>query len=165
MSITNGIIAQSHTNYAVINANAGCILRGQKYEHTTQTRRINRQDVGVNTIEKIVAIENATFVSQHNIDNVIEKCYNWIVRTNSTNLRIVEGKHIKYGGKIKYGQSRYGSFKYGEHLPSTITYDQRVSVGDTIQAETEYLGIIKGMAIKQTFNLNGNTIVKDTVMR
>lgn len=154
-----------HTNYAVINANSDCILRGQKYEHTTQTRRKNNPIVLASDIEKIVAIDNATLVSAQNIDKIIEKCYNWIVKTNSTNLKIVEGKHVRYGGYVKYGQHKYGMIKYGEKSENIVTYDIPVNVGENINAETEYLGIVSGRLIKQSFNLNGNIIIKDAVMK
>ena len=165
LSITNGTIIRSATNYAVINANAECILQGQQYEHTTQTRRQNNPIVLANDIEKIVAIDNATLVSQYNIDNVLEKCYNWLIKTNTTNLKIVEGKHVQYGDYIKYGEKKYGTFKYGEKYPNIITYDKRVNVGDNINAETEYLGVVRGRLIKQSFNLNGNIIVKEAVLK
>ena len=165
LSITNGKIIRSATNYAVINANSGCILRGQRYEHTTQTRRQNNPIVLANDIEKIVAIDNATLVSQYNIDNVLKKCYNWLIKTNTTNLKIVEGKHVQYGDYIKYGEKKYGTFKYGEKYPNIITYDKRVNVGDNINAETEYLGVVRGRLIKQSFNLNGNIIVKEAVLK
>jgi hypothetical protein len=172
LSITNGSFAVDekgnelkHTNYAVINANAGCILQGQKYEHTTKTRRQNRKDVGADTIEKIVAIDNATLVSQYNIDNVIEKCYNWLVKTNATNLKIVEGKHVQYGQPIKWGEKKWGSFKWGERYPNIVTYDEPVNIGENIKAETEYLGVVSGRLIKQSFNLNGNIIIKEAVLK
>lgn len=172
LSITNGSFAVDekgnelkHTNYAVINANAGCVLQGQQYEHTTQTRRQDREDVGATTIEKIVAIDSATLVSAHNIDNILDKCYNWLIKTNTTNLKIVEGKHVQYGDYIKYGQMKYGTFKYGEKTPNIVKYDEPVNVGENIQAETEYLGIVSGRLIKQSFNLNGNIIVKEAVLK
>lgn len=172
LSIINGSFAVDdkgnelkHTNYAVINANAGCVLRGQQYEHTTQTRRQNRKDVGANTIEKIVAIDNATLVSQYNIDNVLEKCYNWLIKTNTTNLKIVEGKRVQYGDYIKYGEKKYGTFKYGAKNPNTVMYDRVVNVGENIQAETEYLGVVSGRLIKQSFNLNGNIVIKEAVLK
>ena len=165
LSITNGSIVSRGTNYAVINANAGCILRGQKYEHTTQTRRKNNPIVLANETEKIVAIDNATLVSQYNIDNILNKCYNWLIRTNSTNLKIVEGKHIQYGVSVKYGQRKYGTFKYGEKTPNVLTYDKVVNVGENIKAETEYLGVVGGRLIKQSFNLNGNIIIKEAVLK
>jgi hypothetical protein len=165
LSIANGDIIQSETNYAVINANNNCLLSGQKYEHTTQTRRRNNPVVLASDIEKIVAIDNATLVSSQNIDNIIEKCYNWIVRTNSTNLKIVEGKHVQYGGYAKYGQHKYGTIKYGEKAENIVTYDIPVNVGENIDSETEYLGVVSGRLIKQSFNLNGNIIIKDAVIR
>lgn len=165
LSITNGEIVSRGTNYAVINANANCLLTGQQYEHTTQTRRKNNPVVLASEIEKVVAIDNATLVSQHNIDNVIEKCYNWLIKTNATNLKIVEGKHIQYGDYIKYGEKKYGTFKYGEKYPNIVTYDKGVNVGENIKAETEYLGVVGGRLIKQSFNLNGNIIIKEAVLK
>ena len=172
LSITNGSFAVDdkgnelkHTNYAVINANANCILRGQKYEHTTRTRRKNNPVVLTSEIEKVVAIASATLVSQHNIDNVLEKCYNWLIKTNSTNLKIVEGKHVQDGDYIKYGEKKYGTFKYGEKNQNLIIYDKAVNVGENINAETEYLGVVSGRLIKQSFNLNGNIIVKEAVLK
>ena len=43
--------------------------------------------------------------------------------------------------------------------------DSPVNVGDTIYASTEYSGDVKGVVIKQTFNLNGGTLVKQTIMK
>lgn len=148
LSITNGTIVLGETNYAVINANNNSVLIGQKYEHTTQTRRKNNPVVLANEIEKIIAVNNATLVSQYNVDNLLEKCYNWLIRTNSTNLKIVEGKHIQYG-----------------ETSNIITYDKRVNAGDYIYAETEYLGTVEGRITKQTFNLNGGIIIKDCIMK
>lgn len=172
LSIMNGSFAVDekgnelkHTNYAVINANAGCILQGQQYEHTTRTRRQDNPVVLASEIEKVVAIESATLVSQYNIDKIIDKCYNWLIKTNQTNLKIVEGKHVQYGDYIKYGEKKYGTFKYGEKYPNIVTYDKGVNVGENINAETEYLGVVSGRLIKQSFNLNGNIIVKDAVLK
>lgn len=167
LSITNGEIVSRETNYAVINANTGCVLQGQKYEHTTQTRRRNNPVVLASENERVVAIDGATLVSVSNVDKVLEKCYNWLIRTNSVNLKIVEGKHIEYGKPIKYGEGiRYGTgFKYGGRYPDSIHYDDPVNVGDNINAETEYLGIVGGRLIKQSFNLNGNIIVKEAVLK
>ena len=166
LSITNGTIIQNHTNYAVINANANCVLTGQKYEHTTQTRRQNNPVVLASEIEKVVAVDNATLVSQYNIDKIIDKCYNWLIKTNTTNLKIVEGKHVKYGEPIKWGEKKWGSFKWGERHPNVVTYDEPVNIGENINAETEYLGVLQEKRIiKQSFNLNGNIIVKEAVLK
>ena len=160
LSITNGTITQSGTNYAVVNANDGCLVTGKKYEHTSIMKRKNNPLILASDIEKIVSIDNATLVSSNNIDNLIDKCYNWITRNNATILKIVEGKHVTYGGKIKYGQGKYGTFQYGEGTDTVVSYDKHVDVGDNIKTETAYLGTIVGRIVKQTFNLNGGTIIK-----
>lgn len=165
INIYNGTILEKGANYAIINADAGCQLWGQGYEHKTTVRRKSNPVVLASEIEKVVAIDNATLVSQYNIDNVIEKCYNWLIKTNSTNLKIVEGKHVQYGDYIKYGEKQYGTMKYGEKHPNIVTYDKGVNVGENINAETEYLGVVSGRLIKQSFNLNGNIIVKEAVLK
>jgi hypothetical protein len=80
-------------------------------------------------------------------------------------LDIVEGKHVFYGDYVKYGEKKYGEFKFGERNKNSVVYDAPVNVGDRIAVETEYLGNIDGTVTKQTFNLNGNIIVKKTTMR
>ena len=130
-----------HTNYAVIDANSGCILSGQKYEHTTQTKRKNDETILSSEIERIMAVDNATLVSSANLDNVLEKCYNWFTRINTTNLKIIEGRH------------------------DDGTSDPKVIVGDKITCETEYLGEVTGRIIRQTFNLAGGITVKDSVLK
>lgn len=165
LSITKGTIVSASTNYAIINANSGCVLTGQKYEHTTTHVRQNNLVVLASEIEKVLAIENATLVSSKNVGNVLSKCYNWLIKTNATNLKIVEGKHVQYGGTVKWGQRKWGMFKWGETTPKNVTYDKPVNVGDNINAETEYLGIVGGRIIKQTFNLNGNILVKEAVIK
>lgn len=164
LSITNGEIVSHGTNYAVINANENCVLTGQKYEHTTQTRRKNNSVILANEIEKIISIGDATLVSVSNIDNVLEKCYNWITKTNIINLKIIEGKHISYGNSISYGTYKYGTFNYGER-EKIIIYDKETRAGENISCETEYLGILSGRIIKQSFNLNGGILIKDTQIR
>jgi hypothetical protein len=162
--ITNGTIISSGTNYAIINANDGCVFRGKKYSHTTEIRTKNNPLVLANDIQKKIAIENATLVSSKNVDNVLNKCYNWLVRTKSVNLDIVEGKHIQDGEKIKYGEAKYGKIKYGD-CQKIVVYDEPINVGDVISAETEYLGNVNGRIIKQNFSLGGNIIIKKAVLK
>lgn len=164
LSIENGNIISSGTNYAIIDANEGCVLTGQKYQHTNRIKRKDNPVVLANEVEKIVAIENATLVSESNVDKILEKCYNWLMKVNSVNLNIVEGKHIKDGKKIKYGEKKYGQTKYGD-FHKVVLYDERVNVGDVISAETEYLGVVSGMIIEQKFNLAGGTIIKKAVLK
>ena len=144
LNIINGEILESGNNYAKINALDGCVLTGKKYEHTSLTKTLKNPLVAANDLEKVIAVTDATLVSPDNVDNILEKCYNWLIRVNQVNLKIVEGKHIK---------------------EQEIIYDQEVNVGDKIRAMTEYLGEVEGTIVKQTFSLAGGIIVKDAVMK
>lgn len=165
-TVNGGEILESNANYAIVNVPSTSFrLIGYGYEHTTETRRKNNILVLASEIEKIVEISSATLVSANNIDNILEKCYNWLTKTNTTNLKIVEGKHVYYGDYIKYGEKKYGMFKYGEKMPNVVTYDEPVNIGENRKAETEYLGVVGGRLIKQAFNLNGNIIIKEAVLK
>ena len=165
LSIINGKIDEDScgANYAVIDAREGCVLSGKKYEHNKVIKRKENPLVLSTDSENIISIENATLVSAQNVDNLIEKCYNYYNKNRTVNLKIVEGRHTKKSGE-KYGRDKYGLFKYGNE-PSGFEYDKTVNVGDLVEVETEYLGNIEGRIIKQSFNLNGGIIIKDTIMR
>lgn len=161
-----GEILESSANYAIINAPLTSFrLFGYSYEHTTQTRKKNNPVVLASEIEKVVAVDNATLVSYGNIDNILDNCFDWLTRTNTTNLKIVEGKHVQYGDTIKWGQKKWGSFKWGGKHPNIVTYDPVVNIGENIEAETEYLGNVSGRIIKQSFGLNGGIVIKEAVLK
>lgn len=142
--ITNGSIVSQGTNFAVINALAGCVLTGQKYQHIETIKSKKNNLVLQTDTENTASIQNATLVSPDNVDKVLERCYNYLVNRRNVNLRIVEGKH---------------------ETTSRTTYDPKTVVGDVIETETEYSGNLTGRIVKQTFNLNGGIVIKETVMR
>ena len=136
LTITNGSIVESGSNYAIINANSGCKLMGNKYKHTKVIHRKSNPLVLSTDIEKIVSIENATLVSLGNVDKLLELCYNYIVNTEQTSMKIIDGGNEK-----------------------------NTTVGDLISFETEYSGKKSGRINKQTFSLVGGILVKDSVIR
>lgn len=140
-----GEIIEAHSNYAIINATKHTILKGKKYIHTTITKSITNENILPNDAENVVSIKNATLISVHNVDKILQNCYNHIVKDTNINLKIIEAKHEQK--------------ETGEYYN-----DEPVVVGDKITTETEYLGNITGRVVKQTFNLNGGIIVKDTIM-
>lgn len=165
LEIINGEIVEGGANYAIINAYSGCILSGKKYDHTMRAKRLENPYVLASEAKKIANISDATLVSINNIDKVLNKCYNYIIETREVRLRAVENKYITGGDYIKYGERKYGNFKYGEKSPKTVTRDTPINVGDVLDTETEYLGDVIGRNIKQTFSLNGGTIVKDIIVK
>lgn len=159
-------LVQYNANYAIISPQSKSFkLIGYGYDHVTETHRKHNDVVLASEVEKAVSIESATLVSPANIDNVLEKCYNWLIKTNTTNLSIIEGKHIIEGGYVRYGQRKYGTFRYCQKAPDVVEYDEIVNLGEVVSAETEYLGDVTGRLIKQSFNLNGGIIVKEAVLK
>ena len=151
LTISNGEIVSHGTNYAMINAFDGCVLTGKKYSHTVVVREKKNPVILASEIEKVVSIDNATLVSSANIDDVLNKCYNWLVdRPFEVNMKIVEGK--RESDSTDDGEDKY-------------VYDMPVNVGDLIVAKTGYLGDVSGRVLKQSFNLGGGIIVKDVSVR
>lgn len=166
LTITNGEITDSGTNYAYINANTGCILTGKKYEHSQQIKKHKNPVVLASEKENISQITSATLVSPVNADDVLEHCYNWLIKANAVNLSIIVGKDVSREVIApKYGLVKYGMAKYGVIVKESVTSQQDVNLGEVIEAETEYLGNASGRLIQQSFNLNGNIIVKEAVLK
>lgn len=161
LSIVNGAILTGDTNYAIIDAQEGCILTGRKYEHKEAIRRRLREGIASDTTENISSVSAAYLISPSNVDTALTRCYNWLIGTTTTSFRVIEGKSEVRGMGTKYGEGIYGQFKYGA-LPSAIVKDPVSSVGDKVTVETEFMGNITGIITNQSFNLNGGIIVKDT---
>ena len=136
LTIENGEIEESGSNYAIISGNGNCKLKGKKYLHTTTVYKKVNPLVLSSDLENIVSIENATLVSSQNVDKVFSLCYNYIVGTERTTMKIIDGKT-----------------------------QQSTAVGDLISFETEYLGTRSGRIVKQTFSLSGGIIIKDSEVR
>ncbi len=136
LEIMDGDIIESETNYAVINAYEGCILYGQKYEDS-KTIKVKRNPLVLGTdLENVVAIKDATLVSNENVDKLLNLCYNYYTNNSSFTARIVE--------RAK---------------------DTRTKIGDYITCETEYGNNFMGTIEKQSYSLNGGILVKDTTIK
>lgn len=155
LTITNGSIVESGTNYAIINANNGCKLTGKSYEHTQTVLKKENPVLTITDMPNVISVSNATLVSADNVANILEKCYNYYEQNDMVNLKIVEGKR----------KARYGGIKYGTAAYNQVTDDIPTNVGEKITCQSEYLGDITGKIVKQTYNLNGGIIVKDTQMK
>lgn len=173
LSIKNGTFVKDDdgndikgTNYAIINANANCVLSGQKYEHTEQVKRKTNPVVLASEKENISSVTSATLVSTNNIDNILNKCYNWLTRVSETSLRIIVGKDTKkIETKAVWGNFKWGTSKWGKTNATEIVDQKDIAVGDKLKVATEYSGDVTGTVISTSFNLNGNIVVKDTVLK
>ena len=136
LTISTGRIIESGSNYAIISANSDSVLTGKKYDHSKTIYRKENPFVLATDLDNVVSIEDATLVSSENVDNILLSCYNYLVNTEQTKMKIIDG-----------------------------TKDQNTTVGDLISYETEYLGNKQGRIIKQSFALVGGMLVKDSVVR
>lgn len=155
LTITNGSIVESGTNYAIINANNGCKLAGKSYEHTQTVLKKENPVLTITDMPNVISVSNATLVSSDNVAKILEKCYNYYEQNDMVNLKIVEGKR----------KARYGGIKYGTAAYNQVTDDIPTNVSEKIICQSEHLGDIPGIILKQTYNLNGGIIVKDTQMK
>lgn len=137
LTITNGTIKESGSNYAIIVASdANCVLRGKKYVHSKILhRRVNPLLLSTDA-EHVISVDNATLVSQDNIDTVLDMCYNYYANSTTITSKIVE-------------------------RPS----DMPTKAGDMVSIATEYSGQFVGRIISQTYSLGGGVVAKDVEIR
>ncbi len=100
LTIENGKIVESGTNYAIINCTADGVLKGKKYEHLTFSKsQYNANTQNTKSTNK-KTIKNATLISSSNIDNILNICYNYIIRNRSVKSKVVESEIPLVVGKM-----------------------------------------------------------------
>lgn len=161
-----GEILESNANYAIINISGSASrLLGTPLTDVTAVKRTSNPLRLASELENVSQITDATLVSESNVDSILEKCYNYLTRTQKTNLSIVEKDSSVVYTYSKYGEAVYGSSKYGSEKTTVKEDGATVHVGDCIKYATEFLGEKTGRVIEQSFNLNGNIIIKKAVVR
>ena len=151
LSITNGTITQSSANYAIITANTDCVLTGRQYEDVKTVKTQTNPVVLSSEPENIVEFTDYTLVSAANIGDVLARCYDESIKTNTISIKVIESKRKAKYGDIKYGEAKYGQWLYGEP----------VRTWKKLYYETEYLGNLEGRIISTRYGLNGGIIIKE----
>lgn len=167
LTITNGEILKSGSNYAVINSYGdGCVLNGLLYNHIVSIKSKTNPVVSINDSENVVSIKDATLISTENVDNVLGLCYNYVINKKEINLTIIDGRHIAEGTTIKYGTSRkYGTFRYAQYEPDKVVYDLETNVGDKISINPPFIGNVTGIIERQSYSFVGGSVAKKTILR
>lgn len=171
LSISNGTIllddAQNPrigANFAYIKALDGCILSGKKYNHTQTVYRRNNPIVAVDDLPKAVEIKDATLVSNDIAQNILDHCYDYVIKNEKLKTKIVEGlTEIVHPAAI-YGVAVFGMTTYDSDASFEYIPDAPINVGDKITINREYLGDYTGRIIESVYNLNGNIIAKEFVI-
>lgn len=106
-----------------------------------------------------------TTINSNNVEQVATRLYNDDIKSEEIRCSIAERKFVTEGKPYKYGELTYGTAVYGQLMPSIITYDEEVNVGDTVEVNLNKLGVFQKVVTKQSYSLNGGIIVKDTTLR
>ena len=149
LKISGGEFVKTGANFAIINSTSGCSIGGKKYQTTKVIKSKKNPNILASDVENIKKIDSETLISESNVDEVLENCYNHYLKTNKVNMFIEEKSNI-----VKYGEKKYGTFKYGQSVN-----EQPITLTDMITAETEYLGTLEGRIVCERFNLNGRRMI------
>lgn len=117
-----------------------------------------------NSVENVRTLENATLISESNVQDILNRCYDYYMHNITVTARVADRKRDKNRQKIKWGQKKWGAFKWGQIDNSTISRDSEVNLGDKIKLETEYQGERIGTVVGINYNLNSNIIVKEVTI-
>jgi hypothetical protein len=142
--LENGHIIEWSANHAIFDASENTRLRGKKYLHATVAKRKQNTLLTATDKNNVLRIENATLVNANNVDNVLNNCYNYLVRNQTISAKIVEGKHESDAGYV---------------------YDAPVALGETLTIETAFKGNIMGTLESQSYSMNGGILVKECTLR
>lgn len=152
VKIAYGTIVKSSANYALINSTSTyCNMSGKKYEDTATVYTKKNPIVLASDIENEINISDAGLINSENAETVLAHAFDYLVKSHTTNLKIIESF-----SEIRWGDHKWGDFQWGGKV-----FDSIIEPGDVITAETEYLGNITGRIISQRYNGNGRILVKD----
>lgn len=143
-SIANGKILEANANYAIINADYNAMLKGKKYLHTMTTKAKANPLLTIADKTNVLKIETATLVNSSNIDSILTRCYNYLVKNKMIMAKVAERKH-----DIDYG----------------VQNDESIELLDEVTLETSEFGDLAGRIERQTYALNGGILVKECVIK
>lgn len=162
LTISDGTIIESGANYARINAQKYCRLRGYKYKISSSVISKYNPDVSSTERQTVKEFSGATLVNETNAETILNRLFEYYKKSKSVSLTINEG--YKLDTTNLYGSSKYGTIKYGDKNVNVYTFDSIINVGDTISCETEFLGTLTGTIISENYNCNGKILVKECEM-
>lgn len=157
------------TNYVVIpketsegTTSAGMVVRGTPYPRAKNTTRVGNA-IG-NASGDTVTIESELSSNAITGETLAQRCYDYLSNAKELNMKVVQRSVSSNSRRTKYGERKYGTFRYGE-LYGGASGDSPIKVGDVLESETEFSGSFTGRVVEQKFNLNGNILVKDITVR
>ena len=126
LKITNGTIISSTVNGAIINANAGCVLTGYKYEHTQKV--ISKKDPLFNAgePENVKEVDSMTLVNASNSRVIINALYDYYYANRILTSKLVG--ELQCGEKISVESEVVGTVEgYVEEMRYTLYAHKKIS--------------------------------------
>jgi uncharacterized protein YjgD (DUF1641 family) len=100
LTIEKGEIKDSGTNYAIISCEKDGLLKGKIFDHLTFSKTRYNVDTNNMANNNKKAIKNATLISSHNIDKILDMCYNYLIRNKSIKSKIIESGNPLVVGRM-----------------------------------------------------------------
>ena len=138
LTISSGTIVESVANYAIINAQSGCVLSGTQYTHTKTMRSKRNPIVNAGDPENIIKVENMTLVTAANADARLNAVYDYYAVQG-----VIESDLI---------MARVGN-------------TMAARPGDRIEIETVKSGVQTAWLESMRYNLYGGAVVAETQAR
>lgn len=114
LSITNGTISESGTNYAIITANANCVLTGKKYDKTQSATIIRNPNILAGDKENIYEITNYTLVNRDNVEELAQACFDYYSHRENINETIL-------ASDIKVGDMVTQKYSYRDNITGRVS--------------------------------------------
>lgn len=90
LGITGGVILESNANRAVIRGTGGkVVLTGYEYKHVRRVYTRENPLKNASDAENVVAYDDMTLVSRHNVDQVLAACYAYHLRLDTIKGKVL----------------------------------------------------------------------------
>lgn len=90
LSITGGVILESNANRAVIRGTGGkVVLTGYEYKHIKRIYTKENPLKNAGDAENVVAYDNMTLVSRHNVAQILDACYAYNLRLDTVKGKVL----------------------------------------------------------------------------
>lgn len=164
LQIKNGTIYEYGDNWARIRAGSSCKLGGWPLTHSRTSHKMTVEGANEASNKNPIEIKDAYLVSDDNVNEVLQSCFDYYTNTYNAKMQIVEGKYVEGGDYIRFGEVIFGEAVFGGKTEKTTTRDKRIKCGERITVSTEYLGNLTGRVIEAEYDLTSGINVKNIVL-
>lgn len=137
-------IIEWSVNHAIISVDETAVLTGRPILHSTFVKSRKNELLTGTDETNVLEIKDATLINSRNVDTVLDKCYDYLVKSKTISAKIVEGKHESDNGYV---------------------YDKAVSLGDKLSLVSPFTSELVGVLEKQSYSMNGGILIKECSLR